>query len=82
MRVLSREYGKRHIRVNVVSPGVVDSPMAELISESVKAEMMKVIPLRRLAQPRDVADAVLFLCSPLASYITGHTLELNGGWRG
>jgi 3-oxoacyl-[acyl-carrier protein] reductase len=82
MRVLSRECGMRGVRVNVVAPGVVDSPMAEQISETVKAEMIKLIPLRRFAQPRDVADAVLFLCSPLASYITGHTIELNGGWRG
>lgn len=82
MRVLSRECGRRGIRANSVSPGVVDTPMAQLISDSVKTEMLKVIPLKRFAQPRDVADAVLFLCSPMAAYVSGLTLEVNGGWRG
>ncbi|MFO0956966.1 MAG: SDR family oxidoreductase [Isosphaeraceae bacterium] len=82
MRVLSRECGKRGIRANSVAPGVVDSPMALSIAESVKAEMLQQIPLRRFARPRDVADAVLFLCSPLASYVSGLTVEVNGGWRG
>lgn len=82
MRVLSRECGRRKIRANSVSPGVVETPMAQLISDTVKDQMLKVIPLQRFAQPSDVANAVLFLCSPLSAYVSGLTLEVNGGWRG
>lgn len=82
MRVLSRESARRSIRVNSVAPGVIDTAMAATIPENVRAEMKKLIPLQRFGRPTEVADAVLFLCSPLASYVSGHTLEVNGGWRG
>ena len=52
------------------------------VAEAVRAEMMKSIPLHRFGTPQEVAYAVLFLCSPLASYITGQTLKVNGGWSG
>jgi 3-oxoacyl-[acyl-carrier protein] reductase len=81
-RVLSRECARRGIRVNAVAPGLVETAMSARISVSVRDEMLKQIPMRRLAQPTEVAAAVLFLCSPLASYISGHTLHVNGGWRG
>jgi 3-oxoacyl-[acyl-carrier protein] reductase len=81
-RVLARECARRSIRVNAVAPGVIDTPMMGQVAESVRAEMVKAIPLRRLGTPREVADVVLFLCSDLAAYVTGHTLEVNGGWRG
>jgi 3-oxoacyl-[acyl-carrier protein] reductase len=81
-RVLSRECARRSIRVNAVAPGVIDTPMAAQIADPVRVEMIKAIPLRRLGEPGEVAAAVLFLCSDLASYVTGHTLEVNGGWRG
>jgi 3-oxoacyl-[acyl-carrier protein] reductase len=82
MRVLSREAGRRNIRANAVAPGVIDTAMAATIPENVRAEMLKNVPLGRFGQTEEVAHAVLFLCSPLASYITGQTLEINGGWRG
>lgn len=82
MRVLSRECAKRGIRANAVAPGVIDTTMAATIPESVRQEMMKNIPLGRFGDPSEVANTVLFLCSPLASYITGQTIEVNGGWRG
>ncbi|HEX8203906.1 MAG TPA: SDR family NAD(P)-dependent oxidoreductase [Isosphaeraceae bacterium] len=82
MRVLARECARRSIRVNTVAPGVVDSPMMAAVDEARRAAMRAAIPLRRFASPREVADAVLFLCSPLASYITGATLAVDGGWRG
>jgi 3-oxoacyl-[acyl-carrier protein] reductase len=81
-RVLSKECAKRSIRVNSVAPGVIDTSMVASVAEAVRGEMLKSIPLRRFGTPREVADAVLFLCSPLASYITGHTLQVNGGWSG
>jgi 3-oxoacyl-[acyl-carrier protein] reductase len=81
-RVLSKETARRSIRVNALAPGVIETPMAATIPEAVRTEMVKAIPLGRFGAPRDVAEAALFLCSPLASYITGQTLEINGGWRG
>ena len=81
-RVLSREAAKRAIRVNAVAPGLIDTAMAASIPESVRVKMESSMPLGRLGKPDEVARAVLFLCSELASYVTGHTLCVNGGWRG
>jgi 3-oxoacyl-[acyl-carrier protein] reductase len=82
MRVLSREGAKRCIRANAIAPGVVDTAMAATIPENVRAEMMKNIPLARFGTREEIASVALFLCSPLASYVTGQTIEVNGGWRG
>ena len=82
MRVVSREAARRGIRANAIAPGVVDTAMVATIPETVRAEMVKNIPLGRLGTPAEVANVALFLCSPLASYVTGQTLEVNGGWRG
>lgn len=81
-RVLSRECARRGIRVNAVAPGLIDTAMAASIPENVRAEMRKAIPCQRLGVASEVASAVLFLCSPLASYVNGHTLRVDGGWRG
>jgi 3-oxoacyl-[acyl-carrier protein] reductase len=56
--------------------------MAATIPEAVRAEMLKHIPLARFGAPADVAHGALFLCSPLAAYVSGQTIEVNGGWRG
>lgn len=82
MRVLSREAARRSIRANAIAPGVVDTAMAATIPESVRAEMLKNVPLGRFATTEEIANVALFLCSPLASYVTGQTIEVNGGWRG
>ena len=79
-RVLSRELARRRITVNAVAPGVVLTEMGKSIPEEVRNEMLKNIPLGRLGEPAEIAGAVLFLCSDLASYITGQTLHVNGGW--
>ena len=81
-RVLSREVARRGIRANAIAPGVVDTAMAATIPEEVRTEMLKNVPLGRFGTPREIADTALFLCSPMASYITGQTIEVNGGWRG
>ena len=82
MRVVSREGARRGIRANAIAPGVIDTTMAATIPEKVRAEMLKNIPLGRLGTPEEVANVALFLCSPLGSYVSGQTIEVNGGWRG
>jgi 3-oxoacyl-[acyl-carrier protein] reductase len=80
-KVLSRELAKRRITVNAVAPGVVLTEMGKSIPEEARNEMLKNIPLGRFGEPREIADVVLFLCSDLASYVTGQTLHVNGGWH-
>ena len=82
MRVVSREAAKRGIRANAIAPGVIATAMTATIPENIRMEMVKNIPLGRLGSPSEVADVALFLCSPLASYVSGQTIEVNGGWRG
>lgn len=74
---LSMELGKRGIRVNAVAPGLIETSMVKDIPNL--EGMVERIPLGRMGQPIEVAEAVSFLCSPKASYITGHTLSINGG---
>jgi 3-oxoacyl-[acyl-carrier protein] reductase len=81
-RVLSRELGRKGTTVNAIAPGVVLTEMGKSIPEDVRMEMLKQIPLGKFGEPQDIANAVLFLASPLAAYITGQTLQVNGGWIG
>jgi 3-oxoacyl-[acyl-carrier protein] reductase len=81
VRVLARECARRKIRVNAVAPGVIDTPMMAQVSDDARKFLLKSIALERIGLPEEVAAAVLFLCSPLASYITGHVLEVNGGFQ-
>ncbi len=81
-KVLSRELAKRGITVNAVAPGLVLTEMGKTIPEASQMQMLAQIPLNRFGQPDDIAHAILFLCSPLASYMTGQTLHVNGGWWG
>jgi NAD(P)-dependent dehydrogenase (short-subunit alcohol dehydrogenase family) len=81
-KVLSKELAARKITVNAVAPGVVLTEMGQSIPEDVRAQMLQNIPLRRFGEPDEIANAILFLCSDLAAYITGQTLHVNGGWWG
>jgi len=81
-RVLSRELAKRQITVNAVAPGLVLTEMGKTIPEETQAEMLKSIPLRRFGEPNEIANAILFLSSELASYVTGQVIHVNGGWWG
>ena len=73
------EGAPRNIRFNSVTPGFIDTDMTKNLPEKVKSEILNKIPLKRLANPKEVANAVAFLLSDEASYITGETLKVNGG---
>jgi 3-oxoacyl-[acyl-carrier protein] reductase len=79
---MSRELAARGITVNAVAPGVVLTEMGLSIPESVREQMRISIPLARFGEPEEIARVVLFLCSDLASYITGQVIQVNGGWVG
>ncbi len=78
-KTFALEGAPRNIRFNSVTPGFIDTDMTKNLSEKVKEEMLKKIPLKRFATPKEVANAVAFLLSDEASYITGETLKINGG---
>jgi 3-oxoacyl-[acyl-carrier protein] reductase len=79
-RVLAKELARRQITVNAIAPGVIQTAMLGEVKDEVKAEYLKQIPLGRLGQPDDVANAVLFLASEESGYITGQVLPVTGGW--
>lgn len=76
---LALEVGSRDITVNCVAPGFIDTDMTQAMPEAQRAALLSRIPLGRLGAPEDIANAVLFLASPRAAYITGATLHVNGG---
>lgn len=79
-KVLSKELAGRRILVNAVAPGVALTEMGKSIPEQARQQMLSQIPLRRFGEPEEIASVILFLCSPLSSYVTGQTLHVNGGW--
>ncbi|HEX4234924.1 MAG TPA: 3-oxoacyl-ACP reductase FabG [Caldimonas sp.] len=78
-RALAREVGSRGITVNCVAPGFIETDMTRSLGEAQSAALLSQIPLGRLGQPIEIANAVAFLASPDASYITGTELHVNGG---
>jgi len=78
-RALARELGSRQITVNCVAPGFIATDMTDVLPEAQKAALLQQIPAGRLGTPDEVAHAVAFLASPLAGYVTGTELHVNGG---
>ncbi|MED3723694.1 3-oxoacyl-[acyl-carrier-protein] reductase [Geobacillus stearothermophilus] len=78
-KTAARELASRNITVNAVAPGFITTDMTEALSEELKGEMLKQIPLARFGEPDDVARVVAFLASDAAGYMTGQTLHVDGG---
>ncbi|MGD8400866.1 MAG: 3-oxoacyl-[acyl-carrier-protein] reductase [Bacillota bacterium] len=78
-KTMAKELGSRHIRVNAIAPGFIESKMTESLPEDVKEKYLSVIPLGSWGKAENIAEAVVFLASPAASYITGQVLNVDGG---
>ena len=78
-KTIAKEYASRGITVNAVAPGFISTAMTDGLSENVKQEMLKAIPMNRFGTVQDVANAVAFLSSPESGYITGQVIHVNGG---
>lgn len=78
-KTVAKEYAGRGIAVNAVAPGFIATVMTEAISENIKQEMLKAIPMGKFGTVKDVANAVLFFASPESGYITGQVMHVNGG---
>ena len=78
-KAVAREFASRGVTVNAIAPGFIETEMTKKLSEEQISQWANQIPLKRFGKPSDVAFAVLFLASEQASYITGHTLEVDGG---
>ena len=78
-KTIAKEYGARNIRCNAVAPGYIATEMTAALPEEARNELLKLLPLGRLGEPEDVADAVLFLAGDSSRYITGTVLKVDGG---
>ena len=78
-KAAAKEFAARHVTVNVVAPGFIDTDMTAVLKDSIREKLIEEVPLGALGKPEHVADAVLFLVSDAASYITGQVLNVDGG---
>jgi 3-oxoacyl-[acyl-carrier protein] reductase len=78
-KTVAKELGARGITVNAVAPGFIETDMTAVLSDKVKAFMLSMVPLQRAGTPQDVADAIAFLASDQAAYITGQVVHVTGG---
>ena len=76
---IAQELGSRNIRCNAIAPGYIETEMTKKLSDEVREQWVKTIPLRRAGQPEDVADVSLFLASDLSSYVSGQVIKVCGG---
>jgi 3-oxoacyl-[acyl-carrier protein] reductase len=78
-KTVAKEFGSRNITCNAVAPGLIRTPMTDVLSDELKAKMLSAIALGRYGEPEEVASVVSFLASEDASYITGQVIEISGG---
>jgi 3-oxoacyl-[acyl-carrier protein] reductase len=79
-KVTARELAKKQVTVNTIAPGFIDTEMTRTMPQEATKAFLQQIPLGRMGTVDDIVGAALFLCSPLAAYITGHVLDVNGGF--
>jgi 3-oxoacyl-[acyl-carrier protein] reductase len=78
-KAMAKELASRNINVNAVAPGFIQTAMTDKLTDAQKEPLLKVIPLGRMGVPKDIAQVVAFLCSPMADYITGQVIAIDGG---
>jgi 3-oxoacyl-[acyl-carrier protein] reductase len=78
-KTVAKEYANRGITVNAVAPGFIETAMTDVLKDTIKEEIKKLIPMGKFGKVEDIARAVVFLASPQAEYITGHVIHVNGG---
>lgn len=76
---VAKEYGRKNITCNAVAPGLIRTPMTDVLSDDLKAKMLEAVALRRYGEPEEIASVVSFLVSENASYVTGQVIEISGG---
>ncbi len=78
-KTIAKEYGKKNITCNAVAPGLIRTPMTDVLSDELKARMLEVVAMKRYGEPEEIASVVSFLVSDDASYVTGQVIEISGG---
>ena len=78
-KTVAKEYGRKNITCNAVAPGLIRTPMTDVLSDEVKAKMLDAVAMKRYGEPEEIASVVSFLVSEDASYITGQVIEISGG---
>jgi 3-oxoacyl-[acyl-carrier protein] reductase len=78
-KTTAKELASRGVTANAIAPGFIKTKMTEVLSDEVKAKMLELVALKQFGEPNDIANAALFLCSDLASYITGQVIVVDGG---
>tara|TARA_B100000941_G_C28431358_1_gene514408 strand:+ start:173 stop:907 length:735 start_codon:yes stop_codon:yes gene_type:complete len=76
---LAKEYARKNIRINCISPGFIESDMTKALSEDLKKKLISNIPMNKIGEGIDIAKSVIFLASDMSNYITGETIHVNGG---
>ena len=76
---IARELASRNINVNVIAPGYINTDMTKVLPDRVKEEVLKTIPMKKIGEPREIANLALFLSSDLSNYITGQVINVDGG---
>ena len=78
-KTVAKEFGSRNIRCNAVAPGLIRTPMTDVLSDEIKAKMLDAVAMKRYGEPEEIASVVSFLVSDDASYVTGQVIEISGG---
>ena len=76
---LAKEYARKNIRINCISPGFIESDMTKSLDENLKKKLLENIPMAKIGAGKDIAKSVIFLASDMSNYITGETIHVNGG---